>query len=73
MQVEPLESQREAVINNALATLSSFDLIRQVADTIGPGKILGNNQLTHETSKAATVIQEHLILDALPHSDIIRI
>lgn len=61
------------IINSEIEILKSLDLAVQVAEAVGPEKILGKG--TGETNKytAAQVLQKNLLVEAPPRSDILRI
>lgn len=65
------DQRGENAINTELAILSSLDLAQQVADAIGPEKILGMGATNRYA--AAVVIQKNLTVEAPRFSNVIRV
>ncbi len=72
-RIRALDEGGESVINNELAILSSLDLAQQVADAIGPEKLLGHGQGGSNRYDAAVVIQRNLQAEARKRSNVIRV
>ena len=62
-----------SIINSELEILKSFDLATNVADIIGPEKILARIGGGANQTKAAVVISMNVIVDAPKNSSIIRV
>jgi len=69
----PTERGGENVINTELEILSSLDLAQQVADLIGPEKILATAGGGTNRFRAAVLIQKNLIPEVLKRSDVIHL
>ena len=63
----------ETIINSELQILTSLDLAKQVAATIGPEKILGKAGVESAPIAAAFVISNGLTVEVPPHSSVIRV
>jgi uncharacterized protein involved in exopolysaccharide biosynthesis/Mrp family chromosome partitioning ATPase len=73
-QVTSPDARGENIINSEMEILGSFDLARQVAELIGPDKILPNaGSGTNQLNRAALFIAKHLLLEAPKKGNIIRI
>jgi uncharacterized protein involved in exopolysaccharide biosynthesis len=75
-ETPPLNDQGEAVLNSELRIVRSFDLARQVAEVIGPAKILGdNNAATNaaDLDRAAWLIHQNLRAEAPKDTRIISL
>ena len=59
----PLNDQEEAIINTEIEILKSFDLARQVADAIGPERILAKAGGGTNRDLAAMMVSKNLIVD----------
>ena len=53
--------------------LTSLDLARQVAETIGPEKILAKAGGGKDVNVAAALVRRNLVVDVPPHSSVIRV
>ena len=63
----------DAIINTELQILTSMDLAQQVADAIGPEKILGVAGLPDGRVRAAVAIQKHLVAQIPRDSSVVRV
>jgi len=61
------------IINSEIEIIKSLDLAVQVADAIGPDKILGSSSTYTNRFDAARLLQKNLIVDVPRNSDIMRI
>jgi uncharacterized protein involved in exopolysaccharide biosynthesis/Mrp family chromosome partitioning ATPase len=68
-----VESGGDKVINTEIEILTSLDLAGQVADIIGPEKILAKAGGGSERSKAAAVIHKNLTAESAKDSSVIHI
>src|ERR1043165_9812598 len=71
-QIQPA-SQGENVINSELEILRSFDLAGQVAEAIGPERLIGKSVGESNRLAAAVVITKGLTIDVAPKSSVIRL
>ena len=67
------DSRGENIVNSEIQILTSLDLAGQVADLIGPEKILAKMGGGNDRNRAAAVIRNGLIVDVPQHSNILRI
>jgi polysaccharide biosynthesis transport protein len=72
-QIHSPDSRGDNIINSELEILRSFDLANQVADVVGPGKILGKTGKGTNQTQAAGIIRMNLITEAPKNSSIIRV
>jgi uncharacterized protein involved in exopolysaccharide biosynthesis/Mrp family chromosome partitioning ATPase len=72
-QIKSPELGGESIIYSELEILKSLDLATQVAEIIGPEKILSTAGKQTNLIKAATVIQKNLDVDVPRRSSIIRL
>ena len=63
----------ETIINSELQILTSLDLAKQVAATVGPEKILGKAGVENAPIAAAMVVNNGLTVEVPPHSSVIRV
>jgi polysaccharide biosynthesis transport protein len=70
-QVRNPDSGGATIINSEIQILTSLDLLTQVAEAVGPSKILGDG--TADKFRGAAAIAEHLSVDVPARSDIIQI
>jgi uncharacterized protein involved in exopolysaccharide biosynthesis/Mrp family chromosome partitioning ATPase len=63
----------ETIINSELQILTSLDLARQVAEVIGPEKILAKAGGGKDLNVAAGMVRRNLIVDVPLHSSVIRV
>lgn len=63
----------ETIMDSEQEILTSMDLARQVAETVGPEKILGTAEGENLVAKAATVINKGLLVEVPPRSSVIRV
>jgi uncharacterized protein involved in exopolysaccharide biosynthesis len=72
-QIQSPDSRGENIINSELEILKSFDLASQVAESVGPEKILGKSMGESNRIMAAIVIRKSLSIDVAPKSSVIRL
>ena len=72
-QIQQPASQGDTIINSELEILKSFDLAAQVAEAIGPEKILGTSLGESNRNAAAVVITKALTIENTPKSSVIRL
>lgn len=72
-QVRSPDSGGTTIINSEIQILTSLDLLAQVAETIGPSKILRKTDIPVDKFLAAAALAERLKVDVPPRSDIIQI
>ena len=63
----------ETIINSEIQILTSLDLARQVAEVIGPEKILAKAGGGKDLNMAAALVRRNLVVDVPPHSSVIRV
>lgn len=71
-QIKSPDVSGENIINSEVEILTSLDLAQQVAEIVGPEKILGTAGVSTNALKAAFVIQKNLEVDVPRKSSIIR-
>lgn len=67
------DQRGETIINTEEDILSSMDIADQVADTVGPEKIMSKMKGPKDRDRAAIVIRKHLIIEQLPKSSVIHL
>lgn len=67
------DQRGETIINSEVAILSSQDIAEDVADTVGPDKILGKTKDTKDRNHAAAQIGRQLVIDPVAKSSVIRL
>jgi uncharacterized protein involved in exopolysaccharide biosynthesis/Mrp family chromosome partitioning ATPase len=67
------DQRGENIMNTEVEILNSWDIAQQVADAIGPDKILSKQEDPKNRNRAAISIQENLIVEPVPKSNVIRI
>src|SRR5438876_4170412 len=72
-QVKTPDSRGETIINSELEILTSLDLANEVADLVGPEKILAKFGRGTNHLDAAAVIAKNLTVEVPKNSSIIRI
>src|SRR6266436_5703193 len=72
-QVKSPDSRGETIINSELEILTSLDLANEVADLVGPEKILAKFGRGTNHLDAAAVIAKNLTVEVPKNSSIIRI
>jgi uncharacterized protein involved in exopolysaccharide biosynthesis/Mrp family chromosome partitioning ATPase len=72
-QIKTLDSGGANIINSEIEIIRSLDLAVQVAEAIGPEKILGKGSTETNKYAAAIVLQKGLTVEVPPRSDILRI
>src|SRR5688572_15959440 len=60
------------IINSEIEILTSIDLLLQVAEAVGPAKILANTEGGNDTFLAAALLSKAITVDVPPRSSIIR-
>ena len=72
-QIKTLDTGGANIISSEIEIIKSLDLAAQVAEAIGPEKILGKGSTETNKYAAAFVLQKGLTVEVLPNSDILRI
>ncbi len=72
-QVRSPDSAGTAIVNSEIQILTSLDLLAQVAEAVGPSKILGDVDGPADKFAAAVEISDRLKVEVPPRSDIIKI
>ncbi len=72
-QVQSPDQRGETIINSELEILTSVDLAAQVADAVGPEKIVANTSGGTNRNSAASLILRNLSVEAPKLSSIIRV
>jgi uncharacterized protein involved in exopolysaccharide biosynthesis/Mrp family chromosome partitioning ATPase len=67
------DQRGETIMNSEIEILTSADLARQVAESVGPAKIMAPFGGGDNLNDAATVIRSHLSIDVPPKSSVIRV
>jgi succinoglycan biosynthesis transport protein ExoP len=67
------DQRGETIMNTEVEILSSMDIADQVADAVGPNKILSKVKGAKDRDRAAAAIQQNLSIDPLPKSSVIRL
>ncbi len=67
------DQRGDTIINSEVAILSSQDIAEDVADSVGPDKILGKTKDTKDRNHAAAQIGRDLLIDPLAKSSVIRL
>ena len=67
------DQRGDTIINTEVDILTSMDIADQVADAVGPEKILGKEKGVKDRDHAAALIQKHLVVEPLPKSSVIRL
>jgi len=70
---QSLDHSGETILNTELQILTSLDLAKQVAEIIGPDKILAKMGGGNDLNRAAGVIRNGLTAEAPPASSVIQI
>jgi succinoglycan biosynthesis transport protein ExoP len=63
----------ETIMDSEVAILSSLDLARQAAETVGPDKILARSGGGRDLDRAAALVHEGLSIEVVPKSSVIRL
>jgi uncharacterized protein involved in exopolysaccharide biosynthesis/Mrp family chromosome partitioning ATPase len=63
----------ETIINSEVQILTSFDLAKQVAESVGPETILAKAGGGKDLNAAAALVRQNLVVDVPPHSSVIRV
>jgi uncharacterized protein involved in exopolysaccharide biosynthesis/Mrp family chromosome partitioning ATPase len=72
-QIRSPDTRGESIINSELEILKSLDLAAQVAEIIGPEKVLGGGTKTANVTQAAVAIQNGLVPEVPKRSSVIRL
>jgi uncharacterized protein involved in exopolysaccharide biosynthesis/Mrp family chromosome partitioning ATPase len=72
-QVKSPDTQGNSIINSEIEILTSLDLATQVAEAVGPEKILARAGGGNDPAAAADFIQRHLRVEAPRNSTILRL
>jgi uncharacterized protein involved in exopolysaccharide biosynthesis/Mrp family chromosome partitioning ATPase len=72
-KVELPDQRGDTIINSEVEILTSLDLAQQVADAVGPEKILAKAGGGNDRLQAAALVQKNLIIEALKNSSVIRV
>jgi uncharacterized protein involved in exopolysaccharide biosynthesis len=67
------DQRGETIMASELEILSSLDLARQVADAVGPERILAKKGGGKDLNRAATIVRKGLVVDVPLNSSVIRI
>jgi polysaccharide biosynthesis transport protein len=67
------DQRGETIINSEVVILSSRDIAEEVADAVGPERILGKSKETKDRNHAAAQIGKNLIVDPVPKSSVIAL
>jgi uncharacterized protein involved in exopolysaccharide biosynthesis/Mrp family chromosome partitioning ATPase len=67
------DQRGDTIINTEVEILSSLDIAEQVADSIGPDKILSKVKGPKDREHAAAVVEQNLLIEPLPKSSVIRL
>jgi uncharacterized protein involved in exopolysaccharide biosynthesis/Mrp family chromosome partitioning ATPase len=72
-QTKTLDTEGANIINSEIEIIKSLDLAVQVAEAIGPEKILGKGSTQTNKYEAAALLRKGLTVAVPPRSDILRI
>jgi polysaccharide biosynthesis transport protein len=67
------DQRGETIMAGEVQILTSFDLARQVAQAVGPARILGSDSADDDLLAAAAVVHRGLDVQTAPRSSVIRI
>jgi succinoglycan biosynthesis transport protein ExoP len=67
------DQRGETIINTEVAILGSSDIADQVADSIGPDKILSKEKGPKDREHASALVRKSLVIEPLPKSSVIRL
>jgi uncharacterized protein involved in exopolysaccharide biosynthesis/Mrp family chromosome partitioning ATPase len=70
-RIKTVDARGDSIINTELEILTSLDLAQQVADAIGPERILGTGVKDH--FKAGAVVRKGLTAEVAKNSSVIRL
>jgi uncharacterized protein involved in exopolysaccharide biosynthesis/Mrp family chromosome partitioning ATPase len=73
LNTRTLDQQRDSIINTEIATLLNFDLAKQVAEDMTPGRILAGVGGGTNVDWAASLVKSGLTVEPIPDSSVIRI
>ena len=73
MRTKSPDQGGETIINSEVQILTSLDLARQAAESIGPEKILAKAGGGKDLNVAAASVRRNLVVDVPPHSSVIRV
>ena len=68
-----LDQRGETIINTEMEILTSLDLAIQVADTVGPAKILAAFGGGQDPARAASIIKRNLQVEVAPRSSVLHV
>ena len=63
----------DTIINSELQILTSLDLAKQVAATVGPDRILGRTGVENAATAASIALNKNLTVEVPPSSNVIRV
>ncbi|MGO8927564.1 MAG: exopolysaccharide transport family protein [Limisphaerales bacterium] len=72
-RVKTPDARGDSIINTELEILTSLDLAQQVADAIGPARILANAGGGANRLEAAALVQQNLLAEVPKNSTVIRL
>jgi succinoglycan biosynthesis transport protein ExoP len=72
-QIRSVEQRGDSIINTELQILTSWDLAQQVAEAIGPDRILGKANLPDANIKAINAIRKGLKTEVAKDSSVIQL
>ena len=72
-KIKSLNEQGDSIINSELEILTSLDVAEEVAEKIGPEKILGKVAGGKDPYSAAALIRKNMMVEAPRRSSVIRI
>jgi uncharacterized protein involved in exopolysaccharide biosynthesis/Mrp family chromosome partitioning ATPase len=67
------DQRGDTIINSEVQILSSMDIADQVADTVGPEKVLSKEKGPKDRDRAGALIERNLSIQPLPKSSVIRL
>lgn len=72
-QIRSVEQRGDSIINTELQILTSWDLAQQVAEAVGPDKILGKPNIPEASIKAINLIRKSLQTEVAKDSSVIQL
>lgn len=67
------DQRGETILDSEMEIITSWDIARQVAQTVGPEVILGHTGMPNALTAAAAEIKANLLVEAPPRSSVIRL
>jgi uncharacterized protein involved in exopolysaccharide biosynthesis/Mrp family chromosome partitioning ATPase len=67
------DQRGDTIINSEVEILSSMDIADQVADVVGPEKVLAKEKGPKDRDRAGAIIEKNLAIIPLPKSSVIRL